>query len=92
MSKRRKTASELLNDVQREKLAARPPELDARALVALHTKQIMDIMDDKYLALSEEIRRLRWALQVHERRLHGRWHLLHRFRLWLQTRSPEDCE
>lgn len=54
-----KSASEQLEEVQREKLAARPPEIDFRAALAVHSQKIMDIMDDKHLAVEGEISELR---------------------------------
>lgn len=74
---KRTTLSEALDERQREKLAARPMDVDFRAALALYTQKIMDIMDDKYLALSEEIAEQRRALRVREARKHGVWR-----RLW----------
>jgi len=74
---------------QREKLAARPLEIDYGAALAIAKQQLTDLMDDKYLGLSEEINALRREVRVYLRP-RVRWWT--RVRHYISRPRDADCD
>lgn len=66
----KKTVEDMVGEQVREKLAARPPEIEPRVMLALAVKQMTDIMDDKYLALQGEIDDVRKEMRL---KTHTHW-------------------